>query len=180
MSFSRSVRNNDGIKRKETTMPEMPASERLLLAKNLRGVLVGLWIIGLAALPLCQGCASHVKPGPLLDEAGTVEKLGIRPVAIRLTAAGNMIDFRYRVIDPDKSLPMFNRQIATYLLDQASGDRYAVPTDTKLGPLRSSSRDPVAGKEYFILFVNPGKVLKRGRKVSVVIGDMEIENLSLE
>ncbi len=180
MGYSPSERDTDGINRKETTMPEMPASHRLLLAKNLRGVLVGLWIIGLAALPLCQGCASHVKPDSRVDEAGSVAKLGIRPVAIRLTAADNMIDFRYRVVDPEKSLPMFNRQIATYLLDQGSGDRFAVPTDTKLGPLRSSSRDPVAGKEYFIFFVNPGKVLKRGSRVTVVIGDMKIEDLTVE
>ena len=115
-----------------------------------------------------------------LDDAGIREKLGIKPVAIRLTAAGSMIDFRYSVVDPQKSLPLFDRKIKTYLVNQANGDKFAVPTDTKIGPLRSSSREPEAGREYFIFFVNPGKLLKRGNKVTVVVGDMKIENLTLE
>jgi len=139
----------------------------------------------LAVFALCSGCASVpgerlAKPASQLDEAGTVEKLGIKPVASRLTAAGNMIDFRYSVIDSRKSLPMFNKQIKTFLVEQASGEKFAVPTDTKLGPLRSSSREPVEGKEYFIFFANPGGFLKRGSKVAVVVGDMKIENLTLE
>jgi len=120
------------------------------------------------------------KPESRLDAAGIREKLGIKPVAIRLTAAGSMIDFRYSVVDPQKSLPLFDRKIKTYLVNQSNGDKFAVPTDTKIGPLRSSSREPEAGREYFIFFVNPGKLLKRGNKVTVVVGDMKIENLTLE
>lgn len=157
-----------------------------LSLKQLRGVVAGFSLIfSLTAGTACTGAAEKpadrpAKPDAGAVEAGIVEKLGIKPIAIRLTAAGNMIDFRYRVVDPQKSLPAFDRKLQTYLIDQVSGDRFAVPKDTKLGPLRSSSKNPVVGKEYFIFFVNPGKLLKRGNKVTVVIGDFKIEGLTIE
>jgi hypothetical protein len=173
-----------GRRRKEITMTGMDVSRGSGLLKKLRRVVSGSFAaLCLAAFAFCAGCASV--PGAKLakpdskPEESVAGKLGIKPVAIRLTAAGTMIDFRYSVVDPEKSLPMFNRQTKTYLLDPTTGDKFAVPGNTKLGPLRSSSRKPVAGKEYFIFFENPG-ILKRGDKVAVVVGDMKIENLTIE
>jgi hypothetical protein len=157
----------------------------LFIGKKFRRALACIVAFSLAAFAF-SACYASVpedklsKPDSRPDEAGIREKLGIKPVAIRLTAAGGMIDFRYSVVDPQKSLPLFDRKIKTYLVNQANGDKFAVPTDTKLGPLRSSSREPEAGREYFIFFVNPGKLLKRGNKVTVVVGDIKIENLTLE
>ena len=156
------------------------------LWKKLRRVAVGSFgILPIAALALCAGCASiqkdsSAKPGLQADEASIEKDLGIKPLAVRLTAAGQMIDFRFRVIDSEKSHTAFDRKIRTYLVDQASGDRYNVPADSKLGPLRSSSRNPAEGKEYFIFFANPGKNLHPGSKVAIVIGDFKIDNLTIE
>ena len=113
-------------------------------------------------------------------ETGDAKKLGIKPLGVLLTAAGTMLEFRYIVTDPEKSHPIFEHRNKTYLVNQASGASFDVPSDTKLGPLRSSSRDPVAGKEYFIMFVNPGRVVKRGSKVTIVIGDFKIGNLTVD
>ncbi|HEY6872686.1 MAG TPA: hypothetical protein VI298_08180 [Geobacteraceae bacterium] len=156
-----------------------------LYRKKFRGALAGFGVLCLAAFALCSGCASVAgdrlaKPASRSDEADGPQKLGVKPVAIRLTAAGQMIDFRYRVVDPKKSLPLFSRQTKTYLVEQASGNTFAVPADTKLGPLRSSSREPLAGKEYFIIFANPGGQLQRGSRVTVAVGDVKIENLTIE
>lgn len=142
-------------------------------------------ILGVIVLVFCSGCASvpgdkAAQADPRTDDTGTVAKLGIQPVAIRLTAAGNMVDFRYRVIDPKKALPAFDRKVKTYLIAQATGDSLEVPADTSLGALRSSSREPSAGKEYFIFFMNTGRLLQRGSKVTVVIGDYKIDNLTIE
>lgn len=120
------------------------------------------------------------KPKSQATETGVAEKLGIKPLGVLLTAAGTMLEFRYIVADPEKSHPVFDRRNKTFLVDQASGAGFGVPSDTNLGALRSSSRDPVAGKEYFILFVNPGRLVKRGSKVTIVIGDFKIENLTVD
>jgi hypothetical protein len=188
MGIKRSMQDRYGRRIKESIMAEMTAPFRLSITGNRlqRRLACYSGILGIMVFAFCSGCAS-VPEGKQLasmdsrtDEAGIVEKLGIKPVAIRLTAAGTMIDFRYRVVDPGKSLPAFDRKIRTYLIAQANGDRLDVPADTSLGALRSSSREPLAGKEYFIFFMNSGKLLQRGSKVTVVIGDFKIENLTIE
>jgi hypothetical protein len=120
------------------------------------------------------------KPESQSQTTRVAEKLGIKPLGVLLTAAGTMLQFRYIVTGTEKSHPVFDRRNKTYLVDQASGAGFGMPSDTNLGSLRSSSRNPAAGKEYFILFVNPGRVVKRGSKVSIVIGEHKIENLTVE
>lgn len=112
-------------------------------------------------------------------EAGIEERWGIRIIALRLSAGGNMLDFRYRLTDPEKARPLFDRRIKPYLIDDMSGARLLVPNAPKLGAMRQTPRNPVAGKDYFVLFANPG-IVKAGSKVTVVIGDFRAENLTVE
>jgi hypothetical protein len=139
----------------------------------------------MAVVALGPGCAAEranrsAGTESQAPETGVGERLGIKPLGVMLTAAGTMLQFRYLVVDPGRSHPVFDRQIKTYLVDQASGTDFGVASDSKFGPLRSSSRDPVAGKEYFILFTNPDRVVKRGNKVTIVIGDYKIEHVAVE
>ncbi len=104
---------------------------------------------------------------------------GIRPVMLLLSSGGYMLDFRYHVTDADKAAPLFSRQIKPYLIDEASGAKFFVPETPKVGALRQTRR-PVAGKNYFIIFGNPAKYVKRGSKVTVMLGDAKIEHLVVQ
>lgn len=106
----------------------------------------------------------------------TEKKWGIRPLSIQLTAAGNLLDYRFRVIDPDKALALMKRGDNAYIIDQTSGMKLTVPR-TKVGPLRQTGSKPKAGKIYPILFANTAKVIKPGSKVTLVIGDFRMENI---
>jgi hypothetical protein len=57
-----------------------------------------------------------------------------------------------------------------------TGKKFPVPV-TKVGPLRSSTVSPKKGRQYTILFSNLGKAIKKGDKVSVIIGKFKVENL---
>ncbi len=107
---------------------------------------------------------------------------GVRPVAIRITGANYFVDFRYVVTDPDKAKSILSRSKQNkevFLLEQKTGKKYPVPT-TKLGPLRATTLSPKKGRQYTILFSNTGKSLKKGAKVSVIIGKFKVENLTVE
>ena len=54
-----------------------------------------------------------------------------------------------------------------------------MPDPPKVGPLRPRG-EPVEGKSYFVLFGNPGKFIKAGSKVTVVIGDFRAPALTVE
>jgi hypothetical protein len=90
-----------------------------------------------------------------------------------------MLDFRYRVLDAEKAAPLFDRKNKAHLIDQATGAKFLVPESPKVGALRTT-RPPQVGKNYFIIFANPGKYIKKGNTVTVVVGDFKVENLVVE
>lgn len=105
---------------------------------------------------------------------------GIQVTALRLSAQGYMVDFRYKVLDPGKAAALADPNAKPCLVDQATGARLNVPRSPKVGPLRQSAQNLTGGKIYFALFANPGKVVKSGSKVTVAIGDFKAEDLVVE
>ena len=101
---------------------------------------------------------------------------GVEPVALRLIGGDHFIDFRYRVLDPDKAVVLLKRNNKPYLIDEATGKVHTVPM-TKLGPMRASAVKPKADRNYTVIFGNSQKIIKRGSKVTVVIGDFRAEHL---
>jgi len=105
---------------------------------------------------------------------------GVQLHGIRLTAAGYMVDFRYRVTDPDKAMALRQRGEKAILIDQASGTELPVTTFTKLGRMRSTGSKPQVDKVYPIMFTNIGRRIQQGSEVTVVIGEFRAENLVVE
>ena len=105
---------------------------------------------------------------------------GIQIQSVRLSAAGYMVDMRYKILDAKKAAKLTQRGTKTYLVDQATGQRFATPTAAKVGSLRSTSYSPKEGRTYFAFFANPGKFLKPGMKVQVVMGAFHSTPLAVE
>ncbi|RJQ80844.1 MAG: hypothetical protein C4519_09430 [Desulfobacteraceae bacterium] len=103
---------------------------------------------------------------------------GIHVEGIRLTAVGHLVDFRYRVTDPEKAQNVMHRGDEAYLIDQATSAKLPVPL-TKVGQLRGTGIKPVAGRVYAVMF-SSGGIVKRGSAVTVVLGDLRMENLTVE
>lgn len=158
----------------------LPAIKNVNIRKSHYVVLASL----LCCLYGCGTPANNVdtmeqNTAPVLQS--NVEKdWGVQIYGIRLSAADYMLDFRYRVIDPNKASPILNRNVKAYLIDEQSGAKLIVPTPPKVGSMRQKSYEPIAGKIYFVMFSNPGRLVKRGSKVTVVIGDFKAENLVVE
>ena len=107
------------------------------------------------------------------------ERWGIEVVRLGLSAMDRLVDFRYRVVDPDKATAFVDRGVKVYLIDEASGAVLSVPRPAKVGPLRTTAESPVINRVYFMLFGNPG-VVQRGAGVTLVVGDSRIEHLIVE
>ena len=107
------------------------------------------------------------------------EAWGIELVAMRSTAAGHMVDFRYRVLDAEKAAPLFKRQTKPYLLHQASGQALEVPNTAKIGSLRNSNT-PQEGRTYWMFFGNHQRVVKTGDMVTVAIGDFRVTDIEVD
>jgi hypothetical protein len=106
---------------------------------------------------------------------------GVKAVSLRESAGGYMLDFRYKVVDVEKAKALFRAGVKPRLVDEKAGWALNVPDDTKLGSLRSSPRSaPENGKQYYVLFGNSEKVIKKGSKVAVSIGDCTFRNVIVQ
>ncbi len=159
--------------------------DMILVYKNINKVIFILIIICFLQLPVFAD-SPEVKKQDTAQETVIVkdyqninEKWGIKPLHMRLSAGGYMLDFRYRVTDAEKASPIFSRALKPFLIDQATGAKFSVPEPPKVGALRQTRR-PAADKNYFIIFANPGNYVKKGNRVTVVIGELKIENLVVE
>lgn len=154
----------------------------LQLAGHFRaGLLAGLMITAMVLLCAGNNAAAAAKPAQPKLHSDIEKKLGIEIVGLRRSAAGYMLDFRYRLLDPVKAAPLLDRKLSPYLLDEATGAELRVPTAPKVGQLRPTSRNKIIpGRNYYILFANPGRYLKAGSRVSLVSGDALIKHLTVE
>ena len=116
---------------------------------------------------------------PAQASSNPAQESGMQVTAVRLSASGHMIDFRYRITDSDKASGLLKRGEATFLIHEASGAKLPV-SNTKYGPMRQTAVKPQANRIYFILFSNSTAIVKPGDKVTVVIGDFKVEHLTVE
>ena len=148
---------------------------------------VAMWFFLLLSLTWLTACATaqvanRGSGGIRGIESGQspAERYGINPVSLRVSAAGNLLDFRYRVMDPEKAREITARAAKPFLVDRATGIRLTVPTMAYVGALRQSAALPEKGKVYFVLFGNPGRAVKAGSVVDIVFGDAQIKDVSVQ
>lgn len=120
----------------------------------------------------------------LQQELTPLEKeWGIKLYGIRWTSSGYMLHLRFRVLDPEKAFPLLRRHVDRYVIVEKSGAVLQVPFTAKLGSLRASVRTANMVKEsrtYGSLFANPGRHVKPGDKVTLVIGNFMAEHLTVQ
>lgn len=111
-----------------------------------------------------------------------LERWGVELLGVRLAAQGYMIDFRFRVLDAEKALPLFDSKIQPYLLREGSDIKLPVPIGQRVGAFRTTNRGKniTADKTYYMMFANPDAFVKPGNRVSVVIGDFRVDGLTLQ
>ena len=109
------------------------------------------------------------------------DKWGVELLGMRLTTAGYMLDFRFRVLNVDKALPLFDHRIKPHIVAERSNIKLPVPMSTKVGAFRPTNRGKniKADKTYYMIFGNPDRHLKVGEMVTVVIGDFKVEHLKV-
>ena len=104
---------------------------------------------------------------------------GIEVQYVRQTAAGYMLEFRYKVLDAVKAKALFERQTKPVLTHDKTRAKLIVPTPAKTGALRNSN-PPLAGHTYWMFFANPGKLVQSGDIVSIEIGEFMADKLVVQ
>jgi len=80
---------------------------------------------------------------------------------------------------PQKAAPLNDKRNEPSLVDELVHARLVIPALEKVGKLRQTST-PEAGKVYWMAFSNKERYVKRGHRVSVVIGKFRVDRVLVE
>lgn len=121
------------------------------------------------------------QPARFAGRAGEHYRLiyGVDDLSVKWAESGELIRFSYRVLDPEKAKVLNNKRSDPSLIDPKAGVSLVVPSMDQVGQLRQSAA-PEAGKSYWIAFSNKGRLVKRGDRVSVVIGVFHADGLVID
>ncbi len=104
---------------------------------------------------------------------------GVDSFAAKTVEAGQLIRFSYRVLDAEKAKALNDKRASPTMIDERAHAQLVVPSMEKVGQLRQSST-PEVGITYWMVFSNKGRVVKRGDRVRVVIGQFHADELVVD
>jgi hypothetical protein len=121
------------------------------------------------------------RPDRFAGRAGTYYRLvwGVDSLAVKWAESGEVIRFSYRVLDPDHAKVLNDKKFEPSLIDPQAGVKLVVPSLENVGQLRQSI-PPEEGKSYWMVFSNKGRLVKRGDRVNVVIGQFQATGLVVD
>ncbi len=128
--------------------------------------------VGMVSYQLgARSAPAHPLPQTVISNDMLEQEYGIRLTLVGVTAAGGMVDVRYRVVDPVKAAKLIDPQEGGIMpmLYVGNGDVMLMPD------MHMREQKLVAGRVYFTLIPNVQNAVKRGTVVTVVFGDVAVE-----
>ena len=104
---------------------------------------------------------------------------GIDSLSVKWAESGEMIRFSYRVLDAQKAATLNDKKVEPTLIDAQARVSLVIPALEKVGKLRQTST-PIDGRSYWMAFSNKGGLVKRGDRVTVMIGQFRAEGLVVD
>lgn len=166
---------------------------KLSVAKTamlLAGILAGSTFVSIASAqsaaraekPSTAGTPTRYLPNrfPRLATAYYGLVWGVDTLTVKTAESGELIRFTYRVVDPEKAKLLNEKDIEPELIDPDAQVKLVIPSLEKVGKLRQSSSSPEVGKSYWMAFSNPGRPVKKGDRVNIVIGQFHADGLVVQ
>jgi hypothetical protein len=130
-------------------------------------ILVGFSVFRSFASP--QG-VTHQPRDLIVSQNVLEEQSGLRITLLAVTAAGGMVDFRFKVVDVEKAKKVLQDGKLLPFLNIVGSSVSLKPAPETLQDIKLEN-----GLVYYILYSNTGNQVKPGTSVSVVIGDWKLE-----
>lgn len=133
----------------------------------------GAWIYNTVMERQAVQQAADIAAAQAETAAAIADRLGISVESVRVTADGGLVDFRYRVIDPDKAIFIFQDLDVVPQIIAEDGTVIALASL----PHRHGM---TAGITYFILYRNVSGAVKPGSEVTIKVGeDLRLEHIQV-
>lgn len=103
------------------------------------------------------------------------ERLGVRLTQVAVTGGGGLLDLRFQVVDPEKAAAIHNPRTPPALVGEPSG---LFLDQLLMGHSHSGTFKTAV--TYYLIFVDDGNLVQRGSKVTVLLGDVEVEHVTVQ
>jgi hypothetical protein len=137
---------------------------------------VGVGVLALWLPQRSNGEASVDPPigwqRPSVSAAGLAERSGVRLVRVAVTGGGGLLDLRYQVVDPNKAVAVHEGETPPAIIDERTG---LVINQLLMGHAHKGQLKPAVN--YYLVFENTGNWVRRGAKVTVLLGDAQVEHV---
>ena len=155
------------------------------LAVRALGLVAGMAIV--AAGLLVVGLVRHERPvqqpdaaaaitwaRPLVDADELAQRSGVRVSLVAVTGGGGLVDLRYQVLDPNAAAAVHDPKTPPAVVDEHTG---LVVQNLLMNHAHSGIYR--AGATYYLVFENPGNWVRRGSKVTVLLGNARLEHITV-
>lgn len=124
-----------------------------------------------------QATAPSVPPQwqrPAVSAAELVNRSGVRITQVALTGDGGLVDLRFQVVNADRAAALHETAHPPALVDEATG---AVVNQVLMNHAHKGAF--TVGVTYYLVFQNPGNWLRHGSKVTVLLGNAQVEHVAV-
>jgi len=134
-----------------------------------------------AKAPVAAPGPSPYQPDRFAGRAARYYRLlwGVDSLEVKWAESGEVIRFKYRVLDAEKAKALNDKAAVPSLEDPSAGVSLVIPSLENIGQLRQTGM-PEAGTSYWMAFSNKGRVVKRGDRVNVVVGQFRANGLVVD
>jgi hypothetical protein len=112
---------------------------------------------------------------PAVSAAGLAQASGVKITQVAETGAGGLLDLRFKVLDPDKAHALHDARTPPAIIDERTG---IVLDQLFMG--HSHSGPYKAAVTYYLVFENTGNWVHRGSRVTVLLGNAQVEHVVVQ
>ena len=109
---------------------------------------------------------------PAVNAAGLVQRSGVKITQVAVTGGGGLVDLRFKVFDPDKAHAVHDPRTPPAVIDERTG---LVIDRLLMNHAHSGEFKPAV--TYYLVFENTGNWVQRGSKVTVLLGNAQVEHV---
>ena len=141
-------------------------------------LLVLLLITGCTAMG--QWLAPEPPPTCAINAEELARDFGLQPIAFHVLSDGRSSEFRYRVLDAQKALPVLDQVVRPMLIRVESGEWYEARAPIQVGNIELLKLAPDPSRLHFLRIVHPSLDLYPGEGVTLELGDVRVECMIVE
>ncbi|MGB9377667.1 MAG: hypothetical protein WCB04_09165 [Mycobacteriales bacterium] len=125
---------------------------------------------------ITPAAAADTLPGslqrPSVSAAGLAQRSGVQITRVTLSGGGGLVDLRFRVVDAERATSLHAAATPTALVDESTG---AVVKQLLMSHSHTDAFK--AGHVYYLIYENPGNLVHHGSRVTVLLGNAQVEHV---